>query len=125
MKNAKLSVQVWGVYLVIIGAGLFAIPAIILTTLGIAAPLEPWIRVLGAVALALGYYHFRLTNADIAAFYPWTVQARWGVALLWAALVVLNLAPVQLLLFSALDFLGGLWTFLALRGGEVRLATTP
>jgi hypothetical protein len=115
MKNAKLSVQVWGIYLLMNGIGLFVIPNLILTTLGFAATSEPWVRIVGALATILGYFFLRLSGANVAVFYPWTVHARFGFASALTALVILNLAPVNLMLFAVVDFLGGLWTFLALR----------
>jgi hypothetical protein len=65
--------------------------------------------------IALGYYFWRLSAADVTVFYPFTVHARFAVAAMLTVLVLLNLAPVNLLLFAVLDFLGGLWTFYALR----------
>jgi hypothetical protein len=115
MKNARLSVQVWGIYLLINGFGLFLLPNLILTTLGFAASTEPWVRVVGALAVILGYFFLRLSAANVEAFYPWTVHARFGFAAALTLLVILSLAPVNLLLFAAIDVLGGLWTFLALR----------
>jgi hypothetical protein len=115
MKNAKLSVQVWGIYLLINGIGLFVLPNVILTTLGFATTTEPWVRVVGALATILGYFFLRLSAANIEAFYPWTVHARFGFALALVVLVILNLAPVNLIIFSVIDLLGGLWTFVALR----------
>lgn len=116
MKNARLSVQVWGIYLLLTGISLFVLPNLILSTMGFAATTEPWVRVVGALATILGYFFLRLSAANVEAFYPWTVHARFGFALALVALVILNLAPVNLIIFSVIDILGGLWTFLALRG---------
>jgi hypothetical protein len=86
-----------------------------LTTLGFAATSEPWVRVVGALATILGYFFLRLSGSNIEVFYPWTVHARFGFASALTALVILTLAPVNLLLFAVLDLVGGLWTFFALR----------
>ncbi len=92
------------------------IPGVILSLLGFAPPVEPWIRVVGVLSLVLGYFFTRAALANLKAFYPWTVHARFGVTLAIILLVVLNLAPINLLLFAVFDFLSALWTFWALRG---------
>lgn len=123
--NARLSVQVWGIYLLLTGIALFTLPNLILTTLGFTTTTEPWIRVVGALAAILGYFFLRLSAANIEFFYPRTVHARLGFALALVLLVILSLAPVNLLIFAGIDLLGGLWTLLALRSGYVTRAATP
>jgi hypothetical protein len=119
MNNARFSLQVWSIYLVVVGASLYLIPGTILPILGFPVPVEAYIRVVGALVVVIGYICGRSAWAKIRAFYPWSVQTRWGVALSFVVLVILNIAPVNLLIFALIDFLGGLWTFLALRNETV------
>jgi hypothetical protein len=125
VKNARFSLLVWGIYLFVVGIGFLTIPGTILPALGFAAPVEPWIRVVGILVAILGYLCYRCADANLRPFFPWAVQTRWASALSLAVLVILQLAPVNLLIFAAIDFLGGLWTFLALRAESApRLATS-
>jgi hypothetical protein len=115
MNNARFTLQVWSIYLFVMGVSLFLIPGTILPTLGFTAPVEVWIRCAGTLVVAIAYLTARCAWADIRAFYPWATHARWGTALSFVVLVILNVAPVNLLIFAVIDFLGVLWTFLALR----------
>jgi hypothetical protein len=115
MRSASLSIKVFGVYAVVTGLGLFLAPALVLAPLGFAAPAEIWVRVLGAVSTALGYYYWACGSADAVAFFRASVPGRLGFATLCTLLVVFYSAPPQLLLFGAVDTAGALWTALALR----------
>ena len=57
-------------------------------------------------------------RADLRPFFPWTVYVRGSVILFFAAFVLLGYAPAQLILFSVVDLLGALWTWLALRAAK-------
>lgn len=115
MRSASLSIKVFGVYAMITGLGLFLAPALVLSPLGFAAPTEIWVRVLGAMAVALGYYYWACGAAGAEAFFRASVPGRFAFATLCTLLVLFFSAPPQLLLFGAIDAAGALWTALALR----------
>jgi hypothetical protein len=115
MRSASLSIKVFGVYAMITGLGLFLAPALVLSPLGFEAPTEIWVRVLGAMAVALGYYYWACGAAGAEAFFRASVPGRFTFATLCTLLVLFFSAPAQLLLFGAIDAAGALWTAMALR----------
>jgi hypothetical protein len=115
MRSASLSIKVFGVYAMATGIGLFLAPALVLSPLGFAVPTEIWVRVLGAVTAALGFYYWACGSAGATAFFRASIPGRLGFATLCTLLVIFFSAPPQLLLFGAVDTAGALWTALALR----------
>lgn len=119
MQPAATSVKFFGVYVFLTGIGLTLAPNLVLAPLGLPVPTEVWIRVLGVLAIVLGYYYWACGVAGAVAFFRATVRGRMLFAVLCVGLVVAFQAPVQLLLFGAIDVAGALWTRHALRrGGE-------
>lgn len=75
-----------------------------------------WIRMLGVVTTIVAYYYWRLGNAEVEVFCRFSAQARLTIPLVFLALVLLfEMRPIYIAL-TAGDFLGGLWTWHALRG---------
>ena len=115
MKKASTSVLVYGIYLLVLGLLYVIVPNLPLALLGFATTTEPWIRVMAACVMILGYYYVRSARSDWSPFYRWTIHARAFFALATVVFVVLKLAQPMLLLFGLLDLAGALWTGLALR----------
>lgn len=115
MQSASVSIRVFGVYVAVTGITLLLVPNLLLAILGFAATSEIWVRVLGAVAVVLGYYYWACGAAQAKAFFRASVTGRFVFAVLCGGLVVIMTAPWQLLLFGAVDVLGALWTASALR----------
>jgi hypothetical protein len=112
---AATSIRVFGVYLVALGAVLFLTPNTLLTVFGVASTHEPWIRVLGAVVGVLGAYYINAARQQATSFFRATLWGRATILVLFAALVLVRLAPPVLILFGAIDVTGALWTLVALR----------
>lgn len=100
------------------GIALIVAPGMVMSLLGIAPPSEIWIRVLGVLALVVGYYYLACASGEAIAFYRATVAGRFGFAGLLVVLVALYGAPIQLLLFGLVDVAGSVWTSRGLRGSE-------
>lgn len=115
MRSASVSIKVFGAYVALTGIALLVLPNLLLSVLGIAATSEIWVRVLGAVAVVLGYYYWECGSAQAKAFFRASVTGRFVFAALCVGLVVIMAAPWQLLLFGVVDVLGALWTIAALR----------
>jgi hypothetical protein len=115
MGTAGLSVFVFGIYLVLNGAGFTFIPNTLLGSLGVPATSEPWIRVLGWLMVVVGYYYIQTGRRNVRPFFLWTVHARVSVFLIFLVFFLLGWAPITILLFGTVDLLGAVWTFLALR----------
>lgn len=118
MHPATRSMKYFGVYVLVNGTGLMFAPALALAPLGLAAPTEVWIRVLGAVVIVLGYYYWSCAQAEALAFYHASIRGRILFAALSVVIVVAFNAPPQLLLFAVIDVLGAAWTAMGLRSSQ-------
>ena len=118
MKRASTSILVYGVYLLVLGAVYMIIPNIPLALLGFATTTEPWIRVMAACVMIIGYYYVQAARNELLPFFRWTLHCRIFFPIVVVVFVVLRLAQPMLLLFGLLDLAGALWTGLALRGSH-------
>jgi len=57
MKSPEVTIKAFGIYIIVAGIGLALIPNFILTPLSLPPVNEIWVRVLGLVADALGFYY--------------------------------------------------------------------
>lgn len=114
-SHAALSVEVFGLYLMLTGLALLTHPNTLLGLFGIAPATEVWIRVVGALALIVGYYYWACGRAGALVFFRASIVGRLGFCAACVALILLVQAPVQLLMFAAIDLAGALWTGWALR----------
>jgi hypothetical protein len=116
MTPAAKSVFVFGLYLVVVGLGLLAVPNPFLAPLGFPpAADESWLRVLGVLTLCLATYYLVAACANLVPLLRATVFVRVGVFGLFGALVLLNLTPKPLALLGAVDLAAALWTATALK----------
>jgi hypothetical protein len=115
MSKAGTSIIVFGVYLVVLGAGLIAAPNLILAPFGFAPTTEVWVHVLGAVTCALGAYYVQAARSELVPFFRMSVPVRGVVFAVFATFVAIGWAPGALALFGAVDFAGAIWTWSALR----------
>lgn len=115
MSQAAISILVWGIYLTILGPVLLLAPNFILGLFGIPLTTEVWIRVLGVIVTALGYYHIQAARENFVPFFHWSTQGRGFAVICFVSFVALRMADPVLLLFASGDFAGAIWTGLALR----------
>lgn len=115
MSAAAKSLVVWGVYLVLMGGGLLLFPNVLMRLFGLAESREIYPRIVGILFLILSYYMFRAARAELRPFFRWTVHARAPIVFVIALFVILKMAQPTVLLFGLFDFLGAVYTALALR----------
>ena len=115
MSRAAVSVFVFGIYLLVVGALLVSVPNAFLGLSGLPPTTEVWVRVVGVLVLCLGTYYTLAARAGIRDFLRWTVPVRAGVMVFFTVFVVLRLVAPPLLVFGAVDLAGAVWTALALR----------
>jgi len=115
MDAAARSLVVFGAYLLLNAVGLVFTPNTMLALFGVPGTSEPWIRVLGLVVAVLGYYYVFAARHGLSAFYPATVHGSGVAELVSLGLVVAKVAAWQLLIFGAVDLLGAVWTYLAIK----------
>lgn len=123
MNSSAFSIKAFGVYVVLTGITLVLAPNLLLSLFGFAPTAEIWVRVVGALAMVVGYYYWACGVAGATAFFRATLVGRPLFCVLCLALVMFASAPWQLLLFGLVDLLGAGWTATALRA-EARRGRT-
>ncbi len=117
MSRSARSVQVFGLYLGLLGLGLTVVPNVILVLFGLAPTEEPWIRVLGFVMVILAHYYLAAAYGEDRLFMRATIIPRLTVLPVFVIFVWASWAPVNLLLFGVPDLLGAVWTRHAIQAG--------
>ena len=107
--------RIFGSYVLLTGATLLIAPQLLLGLFGFTATDDVWVRVVGAVAVVLGYYYRVCAASDVRAFFAASIVGRMAFCAMMAVLVFTGAGPWMLLLFGAVDVAGALWTRAALR----------
>ena len=115
MSKAAFTVRVFGRYLIVLGVVLVAVPNLLLSLFMMPTTSEVWIRVVGLLVFNIGVYYLYAARCEATAFFQASVFTRALVLVAFTAFVVAGLAKPMLIGFGAVDFLGGLWTWRALR----------
>jgi hypothetical protein len=115
MNTAAKSVYYFGFYLLLLGITLITYPNLLLSTFGQPETMEVWIRVVGVIVFNIGLYYIFMAPANNALFCTLTVYTRLAVLVWFIVFVVLEWAQPSLILFGAVDAVGALWTYMALR----------
>ena len=114
MNPADISLFVFGIYVIIVGAGFVAMPNSVLTLLKLPETKEPWLRILGGLVVIIGVYDLFVGLYSLRAFEWITVWVRFGFLLFVLLLTVLKQTKPQVILFGVVDAIGAVWTLLAL-----------
>jgi hypothetical protein len=115
MNAPAKSIYYFGFYLLLLGLVLIAFPNGLLSTFQIPETNEVWIRVLGAVVFNIGILYILMARSGHALFFTLTVYTRSVIFIWFLLFVVVGWAPTQLVLFGAVDLIGALWTYLAMK----------
>jgi len=114
MRNSRLSMQVFAIYLASLSLLLIVYPEAFLL-LGFGDVSGPFVPTLGYVLGALAFFYFSAIRENARHFYRWTVYARLPLLPFFVLLVILKTAPPIMLLIGAWDTLCAIWTGYALR----------
>jgi len=116
ISKPGISLIVYGIY-VIVGLALpfLFIPGPILAIVGMAAPTDVWVRVVGMTALILGFFYLQMGRADLTQFIKWSVYTRLSVPVFFTLFVLLGFAPPVMIALTIPDVLFALWTAWTLR----------
>lgn len=120
MSKAAFTIKAFGIYLLVLGVALIAVPNLLLTTFMLPPTTEVWIRVVGVLAFNIGIYYIYAAQCEAKAFFQASVYARAFVLVAFIAFAALGLASPMLVPFGVVDFMGGIWTHLALKGERRR-----
>jgi hypothetical protein len=113
--TASKTILYFGFYLYATGLILLIAPNFLLTTFQMPATEEVWIRVVGVLVTAIGFYYYQIGSKQIAAMYPLTVVARIFVFVCFVVFVLLKFVSPMLIVFGVVDLLGAAWTWMALK----------
>ena len=114
-SSAAFSIKFFGLYALLTGLNLMIAPNMLLGMFGIPVTNEVWIRVVGVLAFNIGVYYWYAAKCEAKAFFEATVYARGFVFVAFAAFVALGFVNKALILFGAVELIGAIWTWLALR----------
>ena len=115
MSPAARSVQVFGVYLLVLALVLLVAPNLLLTTFFLPPTSEVWIRVVGMLVGIIGFYYRVAAAAELRQIFVASVYARVAVLVFFGIFVAASWALPALLPFGVIDVLGAAWTWSALR----------
>ena len=118
MSKAAFTVRAFGYYLIVLGVTLVAVPNLLLTVFLMPPTHEVWIHVVGVLVFNIGVYYIYAAKSEATAFFRASVFTRVLVLVSFAVFVFVGLAPPMLIGFGAVDFIGGLWTWRALKRGD-------
>jgi hypothetical protein len=116
-KSAR-SIFVFGLYFWLLGACLLIAPNLLLGIFQIPSTDEVWIRVVGMLIFLLGVYYVLAARKEMTDFFRWTVYVRASVILFLITFVLLGFVKPILILIGVVDFLGAIWTGMALRASK-------
>ncbi|MEA1902928.1 MAG: hypothetical protein U9N56_05310 [Actinomycetota bacterium] len=114
MSPGARSLAAWTGYVMILGAVLLLFPNALLSIFQIEETSEVWIRIVGMLLIALGPYYWTAVRGEFGPMIEASIWVRWAIVVILVVLAF-TAGPWQLVLFASVDFLGGLWTYLATR----------
>jgi hypothetical protein len=113
--TAAKTVLYFGWYLYVTGITLLVAPNFLLSTFQMPTTEEVWIRVVGVLAIAIGFYYQQAGSKNIQGLLPLTVVARLFVFICFSAFVFLKFVSPMLIVFGIVDLLGAAWTWMTLK----------
>jgi hypothetical protein len=115
MTASAKSLFYMGIYGVCLGLLLIIIPGSLISFMQLPPLQEGWARIISLLALVIGTYDIFCGKNNIVPMIHLSMYVRLGFAIAVVLLVAFNQMPVMILLAGALDALGALWTWLALK----------
>lgn len=118
MSRAAATIRTFGYYLIALGVALAAVPNLLLGVFLMPETNEVWIRVVGLLVFNIGVYYLVAARMEATDFFWASIATRSLVLVGFAVFVLAGLAKPMLIGFGAVDFLGGLWTWRALKSAS-------
>lgn len=110
MTKSGATLFYFGIYVLIVGVLLLAIPASFVAANMLPPIPDAWARVIGLLLLVIGSYDVLCGKYDIRPFIRWSVYIRLGFAAGALLLVLAGQMPPTLLVLGAIDALAAAWT---------------
>jgi hypothetical protein len=118
MSRTAFTVKAFGIYLLVLGVSLTLAPNLLLSVFGLAPTHEVWIRVVGVLGFNIGIYYWFAAKSEARAVFQASVYTRCIVIVAFTSFAALGFVSPVLILFGVADFLGGIWTWWALRAEQ-------
>lgn len=125
MSRAARTVQIWGLYGLAIGLFSAVFPNALAALLRFPSTDEPWLRLVGILAIAIGIYYLGGARAEAKTFFQATVAGRFVVAV-GVTVIAVAWGYWMALGIAAAEVASAMWTWAALRKAtQARAAATP
>ncbi|MDO8484192.1 MAG: hypothetical protein Q7S35_04535 [Candidatus Limnocylindrales bacterium] len=124
MSAAARSILVYSIYLFGLGAALLVVPNIPIRLFGMAEATDVWVRILGMTVVFFSIYYFIAARNEFRPFFVASAATRISVPFAFGAFIAAGFAPWNLILFTPLDVLFAVWTWLALRSSPQMAASS-
>ncbi len=118
MSKPGKTVFYFGIYLLLIGVMLCAIPQQFIATLQLPVLPGAWARLLGLLVLILGGYYIISGKNNLLPFIKATVHLRIFFLLCCILLFVTGQMPKEILPLGVIDLLGAVWTQFSLKSSS-------
>ena len=115
MTPSARSVNLFGMYLLVLATVLLVSPNTLLQTFGLPPTTEVWLRVVGMLLVGHGIFYRLAAAANLTSFFVATVFLRASVLLFFGIFVLAGWVEWPLMLFGVADAAGAAWTWSALR----------
>ncbi len=115
MSPAARSVNIFGIYLILLGLMLLLAPNPMLVLVGLPPTEEVWIRVVGMLVAYLGIYYRVAAASELRVFFFGTVMMRLSVPVFFLVFILEGWSDWPLLGFGLVDAAAAVWTWAALR----------
>jgi hypothetical protein len=115
MSAAARSILAYSVYLLVQGIVLLAIPNFALRLFGLPETTEVWVRIVGMTVTFFAIYYAVAARYEFRPFFAVSVATRLSVPLIFLVFIGTGLAAWNILLFTPVDIVFALWTWVALR----------
>ncbi|MBK9688530.1 MAG: hypothetical protein IPO65_12555 [Saprospiraceae bacterium] len=109
------SVLIFGVYLSVVGLSVLLVPNLFLSIIGVENTDEVWIRLLGLLLTGLSVFYYVAVKHLLFVIFKVTVIIRCSILFFFAGFVYLRMMEPVILLIAGIDFVGGAWTYLAMK----------
>ena len=114
----------FGVYLVVLGLSLAIAPNVVARLVGVPQTSEPWLRVVGALAVNIGVFYIVAAVFELRPIIVASVFARLAIPVWLLGFVAFADACPSVLVFGVADLVGALWTLAALRSSAAAPSVT-
>lgn len=122
-SKARLSIMVWGYYLVTMGLLLIVIPQQILSGMGFEPTSELWPRMTGLLSTVLGLYYLMIVYYRIHILYKWKIAGHLIGITTMIMLFSTNNAPSAIIPTAVTELVAAIWTIIGLKADDLLFPT--